>query len=66
MTGKVIVTLEDCRTLGFCMGAVRPWFEQHGFDWRDFVRNGIEADRLLATDDHLARMAVSNAEARHG
>lgn len=60
MTG-LIVTTKHLRTIpghnprgGFCVRDSRSWFRRHGLDWRGFVRDGIEADRLLATGDGLA------------
>ena len=39
---------------GFCLSQSRAWFQRHGLDWRDFVRNGIDAAALEATGDGLA------------
>lgn len=39
---------------GFCRGQARVWAERHGFVWRDLVRNGIDAEQLLATGDGFA------------
>ncbi len=58
------VTTSDCRKLGFCMTAVRPWFTQHGLDWRTFCREGISARELLKIDDALAHAAVDQARKR--
>lgn len=38
---------------GHCRTGGRAWFEAHGFDWRDFVRNGIDDAELTATGDGL-------------
>ncbi len=54
---------------GFCRGKSRDWFRAHGLDWADFVRNGIAAERLIATGDGLALALVAWArecEARDG
>lgn len=42
------------RRRGFCRGQARVWFQAHGLDWREFVRNGIPAHVLEATGDALA------------
>jgi len=42
----------------------RPWFRRHGFAWQDFLANGIEADRLRATDDALVIPVIQVAETR--
>lgn len=54
---------------GFCRGGSRNWFLAHGFDWRDFIVNGIPADKLTATGDGLAQALVDWAkkcEKNHG
>lgn len=53
---------------GFCLRKARPWFKRHGLDWRDFVRNGIDAAALEATGDALALAVVAHArqEVAHG
>jgi len=35
---------------GYCRTGSRAWARSHGLDWSDFVRNGIEEEKLLATD----------------
>lgn len=57
---------------GFCRGGARRWFDSHGLDWSDFVRNGIAAETLEATGDGFALAVVAWAhkceskEAAHG
>ena len=58
------VTARDCQELGYCMKSVRPWFARHDLDFRAFVRDGIDAEKLLALDDEFARKAVEQAERR--
>ena len=60
----IIVTVHDCRKLGYCMKSVRPWFESHGLDFRDFVKNGIDAETLMKTNDELAFRAIDEAKRR--
>jgi hypothetical protein len=43
---------------GFCRDKARAWAKQKGFDWKDFVRNGIAAERLEATGDGFALALV--------
>lgn len=61
----VIVTANDLRAAGMCP-RVRPWFEKHGLDWREFIQNGYDEDILRATGDAMAikvcDMAVKRAE----
>lgn len=81
------VTFQHLRTVpsrpsrrgkGYCNRGARAWALQHGFDWGDFVRNGIEAEKLVAIGDAFAlalvkhareceaREAAAAAEARNG
>ncbi len=41
-----IVRIGDVQKLGYCIATVKPWFDKHGLNWRDFVRNGIRASAL--------------------
>lgn len=59
-----IVLVQDCRKLGFCMKQVRPWFPKMGLDFRDFIKNGIPASKLLATNDSYAARVVEEARKR--
>lgn len=59
---KVIV--QDLKVLGYCNRGSRPFFERHGLDWSEFVKNGIDAELLLATGDWMALQVVEAAERR--
>lgn len=43
---------------GFCRDKSKTWFASHGLDWRAFVRDGIDEQVLLATDDAMALAVV--------
>ena len=62
----MIVTIDDMRPAGVCKRA-RFWFDANGLDWRDFVRNGIESDRLLAvgTNQEKILRVIEAARIRH-
>jgi len=62
----VIITISDVRAAGLCAKGAREWFEQHNFDFRDFLKNGIEAEKVLATGDGLARQVVNRKLEREG
>jgi hypothetical protein len=59
----MIITVSDLRRSKVCPMA-RVWFAKHGLDWRDFVRNGIDADKLTATGDAIALRVVEEARGR--
>lgn len=55
---------------GFCRDKSKAWAKRQGIDWRAFVRDGIDADSLLATGDGFAIALVEWArkceETRNG
>mgnify|MGYP005873704167 CR=1 FL=1 len=58
------VTIQDLRTARYCLAGARPWFKRHGFNWQAFLDHGIEAERLIAADETLARPVIRAAAAR--
>ncbi|UYZ84276.1 hypothetical protein MTZ49_01465 [Entomomonas sp. E2T0] len=57
----MIITIQHLRSTstwtaksGYCATASRAFFKRHGLDWADFVANGIEEEKLLATNNALA------------
>jgi hypothetical protein len=44
---------------GFCRDKTRAWAQRQGLDWKDFVRNGIDAEKLEATGDGFALALVA-------
>ena len=60
----MIVTLAHLHSIpsrrgaGWCNRGARAWFARHGLDWSAFVREGIDADTLLATGCGMARQLV--------
>ena len=63
----MIVKIDDMRPVGVCKRA-RFWFAANGLNWRNFVRNGIEADKLLAvgTKQEEVKRVIEAARVRHG
>lgn len=54
------VYLHHLRDVRYCISGTRLFFIKHGLDWDDFKRNGIDAEKLIATNDI---MAIKLAEA---
>lgn len=50
------------RRPGFCRDGARRSAVALGLDWHDFVRNGIDSDKLTATGDAFALALVAWAE----
>jgi hypothetical protein len=42
-----------------CALGQRSFFEHYGLDFRDFLKNGIDAETLLATGDANAKLVVA-------
>lgn len=49
--------------LRYCARGCRAFFVKHGFDWGQFLREGIEREKFMATDDAMAINAVKIADA---
>jgi hypothetical protein len=56
------VEMRHLRALNYCARGSRKFFERHGFDWADFLRNGIEPDKFYKTGDSMAIKAAQLAE----
>ncbi|MFY1053549.1 hypothetical protein ACOQNP_18175 [Ectopseudomonas khazarica] len=64
----MIVTIQHLHTVptwttrtGYCSKQSRAFFAEHGLDWLAFVKDGIDADLLLATGNALAKHLVEHA-----
>lgn len=67
MTQEILIlTMQDVRVAKMCSGGARKWFERQGFDWADFLKNGIDAERFIATGDAMALQVVEVAHGRRG
>ena len=44
-----------------CVNGSRAWFVRHGLDFRAFLREGLDAQTLLATGDAMAQRVVDCA-----
>ncbi|MDO4698286.1 MAG: hypothetical protein Q4A60_06390 [Pasteurellaceae bacterium] len=58
----MIITMEDMRRVDYCASGVEAFFKREGLDFDDFLQNGIESIRLLATGSVLARRCVAEAK----
>lgn len=60
---KIIVRMEHCRSLRYCVPGVRRLFRRYELDFGDFLKNGIEAEKfLLATNyDGMVQAVVEVA-----
>jgi hypothetical protein len=56
------ITMRDMRRVAYCASGVEAFFKREHLDFEDFVQNGIEADKFLATGSVLARRCVNEAK----
>lgn len=60
-----IITINDIRKAGHCPAGARSWFQDHGLDFRAFMRNGARASELLAVEgNELARQVIERKRER--
>jgi|OM-RGC.v1.035602862 hypothetical protein len=60
------ITIHDCRQVGHCVAGVRKWFHAHDLDFRQFMREGIDAQTFIARGDGLSLQIVEAKRAREG
>lgn len=61
MSEPVTVTMRHIRKAKMCSRGTRVFFQRHGLDYTDFLRNGIDAEKLAATGDAMALKVVEVA-----
>lgn len=52
------ITIDDARAAGHCPSGVRNWFLEHNLNFREFLKEGIDAKTFLADGDALAEQVV--------
>jgi hypothetical protein len=57
----LIVRVRHIRQAGYCASGTRAWFERHGLNYMEFLKNGLPAEAILARDDHLGNEVVRMA-----
>lgn len=62
-----IIRMYHIRAAEVCASGARDWMKAHGFDWNEFLDNGIEVSRIEVLDDAIANKicAVAKGE-NHG
>ena len=54
--------LKQAKPTPICHSGGRKWWARRDWSWNDFVRNGIEGQKLLDTGDAFAIRVVRAAE----
>jgi|GEM_PF-1907743 len=65
-TDDIIVTMADVTRAGICPRGTKGWFADNGLDFRDFLKNGISATRMLAVGDAHGALVVARKIEREG
>jgi hypothetical protein len=58
-----VVTLRDCREVGYCAKGVFEWLERHGID-RHRLLTGVPVAEVEDIDDEMARRVVAHVRAK--
>ena len=58
------VTAKDCLDVGLCLTGQRRFLTRHGFDFREFIKDGIDITRFYAIDDANLKRAIDAAIVR--
>lgn len=52
------IYMSDLRKAKMCARGSRAFFLSQGWDWRDFLKNGIDLEVVKSTDDAMALQIV--------
>lgn len=64
---QLIVTARHVQAAHMCLKpGAQKFFKQHNLDFRSFIKNGIDAELLIATGDALALQVVEVARKELG
>ena len=55
------ITMRTVRAAQCCSRGARAWFKRHNLDWSAFLREGIDADKVLATGCPIGERVVQKA-----
>lgn len=51
VNNPTIVTVQDCKDLGWCNAGIRQYADIVGISWQEFIDNGIPLSKLVGIDD---------------
>lgn len=60
----MIITINHIKQTTMCTRGARVFFNRHNLDWSDFLKNGINEEAILATNDAMARKVVEKARGK--
>lgn len=63
-TKPLVIFMTDIRAASMCSRGARAFFIRNNLDWSDFLKNGIEGEKLSGTGDAMAIRVVEVARGR--
>lgn len=54
--------MSDIRKANMCARGCRAFFLRNGFDFQDFLKNGIDVEKVRATGDVMALQVIKVVE----
>ena len=57
----MIITMRHIREANYCARGARLFCANHGIDWSDFVKNGIDESELEGIDDAMLATVIEVA-----
>lgn len=64
---EVIITIQDARKhQNGCVNGWQMFVEQHGYNFKEVVKNGLTAQQLIDTEDALAIKLVDDVLTERG
>jgi len=57
-----MVYVRHIRQANLCASGTRTWFARHCLDYSAFLKDGIDADKILALGDHFGNTVVAKAK----
>lgn len=60
-----VLTIQDCRSCGFCVKGVKSKCPEIGIDFKRLVKEGIPVAELEHIEDHHLQAALEKARERH-
>ncbi len=61
-----ILTLRDGLKAGLCVSGQKRFFQTHGLDFAEYVRNGLDVESLSHIEDVNLQRAIAVATEREG
>lgn len=59
----MIIRMHHVRAAGYCNRGAREFFRRQGWNWQQFVDEGIPEEQLVETGDHHALKVIEVAHA---